>query len=60
MANKILIIPPRDKVHFEYGVFLLNKNIAQLRWYCGLSTKDLRPTLHNLHTLMQQLTHINT
>ncbi|XP_069944089.1 uncharacterized protein [Cherax quadricarinatus] len=38
----------REKLHFNYGVFLLNKNIAQMRWYCGIPTPDLRLTLPNL------------
>uniref|UniRef100_H2YQI5 Uncharacterized protein n=1 Tax=Ciona savignyi TaxID=51511 RepID=H2YQI5_CIOSA len=43
----------KDRFLFEYGVFLLNKNIAQLRYYCGLGTQDLRPTLHNIRALLQ-------
>ncbi|KAG7172282.1 uncharacterized protein LOC121862146 [Homarus americanus] len=46
----------RERLHFNYGVFLLNKNIAQMRWYCGLPTQDLRPTLPNLSFLMSKLT----
>lgn len=42
----------RDKLQFNYAVYLLNKNIAQLRWYCGISTTDLRTTLPNLETLL--------
>ncbi|XP_043260871.1 UV radiation resistance-associated protein [Colletes gigas] len=42
----------KDKLHFRYAVYLLNKNIAQLRWYCGLPTTDLRATLSNLATLI--------
>lgn len=41
----------KDKLQFKYGVYLLNKNVAQLRWYCGLSTQDLRATLPNLAAL---------
>jgi len=41
-----------ERVRFEYGVYLLNKNIAQLRWYCGENTPDLRPTLSNLSGLL--------
>ena len=40
------------KLQFRYAVYLLNKNIAQLRWYCGLPTTDLRATLPNLATLI--------
>jgi len=43
----------KEKFLFNYGVFLLNKNIAQLRHYCGLSTQDLRNTLPNLHSLLE-------
>nr|XP_018913944.1 PREDICTED: UV radiation resistance-associated gene protein [Bemisia tabaci] len=43
----------KDKLQFNYGVYLLNKNIAQLRWYCGISTNDLRTTLPNLASLLQ-------
>lgn len=39
--------------YFQYGVFLLNKNISQLRWYCGLGTADLRLTLPNLKSLLE-------
>ncbi|KYN06419.1 PREDICTED: UV radiation resistance-associated gene protein [Cyphomyrmex costatus] len=42
----------KDKLQFHYAVYLLNKNIAQLRWYCGLPTTDLRATLPNLATLI--------
>ncbi|XP_063239454.1 UV radiation resistance-associated protein-like isoform X2 [Bacillus rossius redtenbacheri] len=42
----------KDKLQFNYGVYLLNKNIAQLRWYCGLPTQDLRATLPNLAGLL--------
>ena len=41
-----------ERVRFEYGVYLLNKNIAQLRWFCGDNTTDLRPTLSNLSGLL--------
>ena len=37
---------------FEYALYLLNKNVAQLRWQCELITPDLRPTLHNLDELL--------
>ncbi|XP_046490380.1 UV radiation resistance-associated gene protein isoform X1 [Neodiprion pinetum] len=42
----------KDKLQFHYAVYLLNKNIAQLRWYCGLPTVDLRATLPNLASLI--------
>ena len=37
---------------FEYGLYLLNKNLSQLRWNCNLITTDLRPTLHNLEEIL--------
>ena len=42
----------KEDVYSKYAVYLLNKNIAQLRWYCGLSTTELRATLPNLHNLL--------
>ncbi|KOC67371.1 UV radiation resistance-associated gene protein [Habropoda laboriosa] len=42
----------KDKLQFRYAVYLLNKNVAQLRWYCGLPTMDLRATLSNLATFI--------
>lgn len=42
----------KDKLQFRYAVYLLNKNIAQLRWYCGLPTTDLRAMLPNLAALI--------
>jgi hypothetical protein len=43
-------------MRFEYGVYLLNKNIAQLRWHCDTPTSDLRSTLSNLGSLLESLT----
>jgi len=45
----------QDKVAFQYGVFLLNKNLAQLRCDCGTFTQDLRCTLANLRSLFDHL-----
>uniref|UniRef100_A0A4W4FWS7 C2 domain-containing protein n=1 Tax=Electrophorus electricus TaxID=8005 RepID=A0A4W4FWS7_ELEEL len=42
-----------ERFHFEYGVYLLNKNIAQLRYQHGLSTPDLRQTLPNLKNFLE-------
>ncbi|XP_034034916.1 UV radiation resistance-associated gene protein [Thalassophryne amazonica] len=42
-----------ERFHFEYGVYLLNKNIAQLRYQHGLTTPDLQQTLPNLKTLLE-------
>ena len=42
-----------ERIRFEYGVFLLNKNIAQLRWMCGEVTGDGgKATLMNLARLV--------
>ncbi|KAF5281404.1 hypothetical protein FQA39_LY17800 [Lamprigera yunnana] len=43
----------KDKMQFNYAVYLLNKDIGQLRWMCGQHTPDLRATLSNLHSLLQ-------
>lgn len=40
-------------MQFNYAVYLLNKNIAQLRLLCGLHTSDLKATLPNLQGLLQ-------
>ncbi|XP_006882925.1 PREDICTED: UV radiation resistance-associated gene protein [Elephantulus edwardii] len=42
-----------EKLQFDYGVYLLNKNIAQLRYQHGLGTPDLRQTLPNLKNFME-------
>nr|XP_004656317.2 UV radiation resistance-associated gene protein isoform X1 [Jaculus jaculus] len=41
-----------EKLQFDYGVYLLNKNIAQLRYQHGLGTPDLRQTLPNLKNFL--------
>ncbi|XP_047130462.1 UV radiation resistance-associated protein isoform X4 [Hydra vulgaris] len=43
----------KEKFHFRYGMFLLNKNIAQLRYHNKLGTTDLRNTLLNLKNLFE-------
>jgi len=45
----------KDRLYFEYAVYLLNKDIAQLRWMCGFNTGDLAATLPNLSALIQHL-----
>ncbi|KAI9323667.1 UV radiation resistance protein and autophagy-related subunit 14-domain-containing protein [Dichotomocladium elegans] len=42
-----------DKYRFEFGVFLLNKNIEQLMNAYGLIVMDLRHTLPNIHYFIQ-------
>jgi hypothetical protein len=41
-----------DRTRFEYGVFLLNKNLEQLLHAQDLETRSLRETLPNLHLLL--------
>ncbi|GIY67317.1 UV radiation resistance-associated protein [Caerostris darwini] len=48
-----LYVKNKERRCFEYGVFLLNKNIAQLRIHCRLSTRDLSATLPNLSSLIE-------
>ncbi|KAF9980722.1 hypothetical protein BGZ65_004756, partial [Modicella reniformis] len=45
----------QDSQRFEYGVFLLNKNVEQLLNSQGLQFMDLRQTLPNLRYLMETL-----
>ncbi|XP_005110379.1 UV radiation resistance-associated gene protein [Aplysia californica] len=44
----------KEKFQFNYAVFLLNKNVSQLRFYCGMGTPDLRQTLPNLRSFLEQ------
>uniref|UniRef100_A0A914VLX6 UV radiation resistance associated protein n=1 Tax=Plectus sambesii TaxID=2011161 RepID=A0A914VLX6_9BILA len=50
-----LFLKNQDREAFEYGVFLLNKNVAQLRADCSLRTADLSKTLSNLYHLIVHL-----
>ncbi|KAK9881429.1 hypothetical protein WA026_016315 [Henosepilachna vigintioctopunctata] len=43
----------KDRMQFTYGVYLLNKNIAQLRWLYFMHTPDLKLTLPNLLSFLQ-------
>ena len=45
-----------EEYRLEYGVYLLNKNIAQLRWFVGLRTPDWKVTLANLSGLLDSCT----
>ena len=45
-----------EEYRMEYGVYLLNKNIAQLRWFVGLTTTDWKVTLANLSGLLESCT----
>lgn len=49
-----LFVKNKERRCFEYGVFLLNKNIAQLRIHFRISTRDLSATLPNLYSLIEQ------
>ncbi|XP_031550488.1 UV radiation resistance-associated gene protein-like isoform X2 [Actinia tenebrosa] len=42
----------KERIQFYYGIFLLNKNIAQLRQYYNLPTPNLRKTLPNLNDIL--------
>ena len=45
----------KDKrIAFSYAVYLINKNIAQLRHYLSLKTTDPRATLPNLYNLVEE------
>ncbi|KAL4220752.1 hypothetical protein ACF0H5_021146 [Mactra antiquata] len=48
-----LYMKGKEKFQFNYGVFLLNKNISQMRFNCGLGTVDLRLTLPNIKSLLE-------
>merc|ERR1712142_1322355 len=37
---------------FEFGVYLLSKNVSQLRWYFNLSTKDPKPMVLNVSQIL--------
>ena len=43
----------KERFQFNYAVYLLNRNIAQLRFSLGLPTNDLRMTLPNLKSLLE-------
>lgn len=44
-----------DRYRFEFGVFLLNKDIEQLMNAYGLIVMDLRHTLPNIHYFIQAI-----
>ncbi|TPX32040.1 hypothetical protein SmJEL517_g04771 [Synchytrium microbalum] len=44
-----------DRFRFDYGVFLLNKNVEQLMNHVGLNVSNLRNTLPNLKILCQTI-----
>ncbi|KAK2719608.1 uncharacterized protein LOC136036955 [Artemia franciscana] len=51
-AKFTLFVKGRDRQLFQYGVYLLNRNISQLRHYLGLKTKDLGAILPNLDEVL--------
>ncbi|KAI9345207.1 hypothetical protein BDR26DRAFT_1005572 [Obelidium mucronatum] len=50
-----LFMKGSERPRFEYGVFLLNKNIEQLLNHIGITVKNLRRTLPNLKSLIDSL-----
>ncbi|KAF3483379.1 UV radiation resistance protein [Arthroderma uncinatum] len=50
------LYPTNTQFRFEYGVFLLNKNIEYLMNRLGLRVLDIRQTLPNLKYLLYMLT----
>eukprot|EP01135_Chromosphaera_perkinsii_P006185 Nk52_evm2s442 gene=Nk52_evmTU2s442 len=47
-----LFIKGVERARFEYGLFLLNKDIEQLMNFCGMNVSDLRNTLMNAKALV--------
>ena len=47
-----LYLKGADATRAEYGVFILQKNLAQLRWACGLPSNNYKATLKNLYELI--------
>ncbi|XP_063681418.1 UV radiation resistance-associated gene protein-like isoform X2 [Bolinopsis microptera] len=47
-----LYIKGKDRSYFSYGVFLLHRNIAQIRHHCGMRTEEIKAPLGNLTELM--------
>ncbi|EDV29634.1 uncharacterized protein TRIADDRAFT_52233 [Trichoplax adhaerens] len=43
----------KDSFSFKYAMYLLNMNIAQIRFYCHLATVDPRQSLANLKNLLE-------
>lgn len=43
----------KERFLFDYAVYLLNKDIAQIRFLLNIQTPDLRPTLVNLKSLLE-------
>lgn len=48
-----LYLRGKERLQLNYALWLLNKNIAQLRWFCGIYTPNLKATLPNLLALLE-------
>ncbi|OQV17192.1 putative UV radiation resistance associated protein [Hypsibius exemplaris] len=49
-----LSIKKSERTRFHYGVYFFNLDIAQLRFNSGMGTPDLKKTLENLQTLIEE------
>ena len=47
-----LYLKGADATRAEYGIFVMQKNLAQLRWACGLPSNNFKATLKNLYELI--------
>ena len=47
-----LYLKGADATRAEYGLFIMQKNLAQLRWACGLPSNNFKATLKNLYELI--------
>ena len=47
-----LYLKGADVTRAEYGLFIMQKNLAQLRWACGLPSNNFKATLKNLFELI--------
>lgn len=55
LSGNIYPLYPGERERFEYGVFLLNKNIQQIMSFCGVKCTSLRNTIENLLKLVVYL-----
>lgn len=47
-----LYLKGADATRAEYGLFIMQKNLVQLRWACGLPSNNYKATLKNLYELI--------
>ena len=47
-----LYLKGADATRAEYGLFVMQKNLVQLRWACGLPSNNYKATLKNLYELI--------